>query len=63
MKVIFGRVIVLLVNVKKSKSQNEPKRPELFVILVPHICTYVECTRLLRYPKMAGKNLQGECVS
>jgi hypothetical protein len=49
-KVIFGRVIVLLVNVKKSKSQNEQKRPELFVILVPHICTCVECTE--RYVRM-----------
>ena len=39
-----------LVNVKKSKSQNEQKRPELFVILVPHICTYVECTE--RYVRM-----------
>ncbi len=28
----------------QSKSQNERKRPELFVILVPDICTCVECT-------------------
>ena len=55
--VILGPVIVLFVYSKNSKSQNERKRHELFVVLVPLICMYVECSRLLRCPKMAGKNI------